>query len=265
MDRLDELNRALGGGHFCIAADVSRIDDCRSLVEQAIARHGRIDTLVCNAGYGIYKWISRTTPQDTRDIFATNVLGTTDCIHFALPHMMRQEQRDGWRGQIMIVSSVVGRRGMPFIGMYSATKAAQFALSDALRVELRPQRIAVTSVHPTQTATEFGKVASTWPGEWRGRWSVRRRRSGLHGLRAGRLESACSCRGSSTRRRRYFAGKWNGRIRIRRKFKSVFHPAPYCPSPEGPGFCRSSLFLGISRVTALLARRAEDRLELIAA
>jgi short-subunit dehydrogenase len=59
----------------------------------------------------------------------------------------------------MIVSSVVGRRGMPFIGMYSATKAAQLALSDAMRVELKPQRIAVTSVHPIQTTTEFGKVA----------------------------------------------------------------------------------------------------------
>jgi short-subunit dehydrogenase len=53
----------------------------------------------------------------------------------------------------------VARRGIPFIGMYSATKAAQLALGDALRVELRPRRIAVTTVHPIQTGTEFGKVA----------------------------------------------------------------------------------------------------------
>lgn len=161
MDRLNELNNSLGGGHLCVGADVSKIDDCRNLIEQSIAKFGRIDTLVCNAGYGIYKWISKTTPDDTRQIFATNVFGTTDCIHFALPHILKQQPRDGWRGQIMIVSSVVGRRGMPFIGMYSATKAAQFGLSDALRVELRPQQIAVTSVHPIQTTTEFGKVATS--------------------------------------------------------------------------------------------------------
>jgi short-subunit dehydrogenase len=52
--------------------------------------------------------------------------------------------------------------------MYSATKAAQMALAEALRVELKPMRIAVTSVHPIQTATEFGQVASStgeikWP------------------------------------------------------------------------------------------------------
>jgi short-subunit dehydrogenase len=160
LDRLEELNRSLGGAHLCLRCDVSRIEDCQSLVEQSIARYKRIDTLVCNAGYGIYRKIIDTGPEDVRRLFATNVLGTTDCIHFALPRMIGQQPRDGFRGQIMIVSSFVGRRGIPFIGVYSGTKAAQLGIAEALRVELRPFRVAVTSVHPIQTKTEFGTVAT---------------------------------------------------------------------------------------------------------
>ncbi|HEY1629231.1 MAG TPA: SDR family NAD(P)-dependent oxidoreductase [Tepidisphaeraceae bacterium] len=159
MDRLEQLNKALGGGHLCVQADVSRMDDCHHLIDEAHKRYGRIDTLVCNAGYGIYRTVAQTTPDDVRAIFATNFFGTTDCIDFALPIIKQQTERDGWRGQIMIVSSCVARRGIPYGGMYSATKAAQLALAETMRVELRPLRIAVTSVHPVTTNTEFGKVA----------------------------------------------------------------------------------------------------------
>jgi short-subunit dehydrogenase len=161
MDRLEKLNECLGGRHLCIRADVSRIDDCRQMIDQAIERFGRIDTLVCNAGYGMYRRVAETTPQEVREIFQTNVFGTTDCIYFAVPLMQKQELRDGFRGQIMLVSSVVARRGVVFIGMYSATKAAQLALGEAMRVELEPSRIAVTTVHPVTTQTEFGDVART--------------------------------------------------------------------------------------------------------
>jgi short-subunit dehydrogenase len=159
MDRLEQLNKSLGGAHLCVRADVARMDDCHNLIDQAKQHFGRIDTLVCNAGYGLYRTVAQTTPDDVRAIFATNVFGTTDCIDFALPIIREQSERDGWRGQIMIVSSCVARRGIPYIGMYSATKAAQLALAETMRVELRPLRIAVTSVHPVTTQTEFGKVA----------------------------------------------------------------------------------------------------------
>lgn len=158
-DRLDELNRELGGGHLVVEADVSRTDDCTAIVEKTLDRFGRIDTLVANAGYGIYDPVVETTPQQTRDIFTTNVFGTTDLIHAAAPHMLGQALRDGWRGQVMIVSSVCGRRGVPYLGMYSGTKAAQLAIGEAMRVELGPRKIAVTTVHPIMTKTEFGQTA----------------------------------------------------------------------------------------------------------
>lgn len=159
QDRLEALNRSLGDAHVTAVADVSKTEDCQCLVDTAYSAFGRIDTLVLNAGFGLYPRVHETTPEQTRQLFATNVFGTTDCIHFAVPRMLQQEPRDGYRGQVMIVSSAAARRGVPFLGVYSATKAAQLSIAEALRVELAPQRLAVTSVHPIMTKTEFGATA----------------------------------------------------------------------------------------------------------
>lgn len=164
VDKLEQLNAALGGGHLCVGCDVSVTDQCRSLVDQTLQRFGRIDTLVCNAGYGVVRTVMDTTPDDMRRIFATNVFGTTDSLHFALPVMARQEPRDGWRGQVMLVSSAAGRRGLPYFAPYSATKAAQLGLAEGLRVECRPLGIAATTVHPIGTDTDFFDVAQAQAG-----------------------------------------------------------------------------------------------------
>lgn len=158
-EKLEALNVELGGGHLVIRADVAVQAECEGLIERAFDRFGRIDTLVANAGYGIYPRVHQTRPAEVRAIFATNVFGTTDCIHAAVPRMLDQPLRDGWRGQVMIVSSAAARRAVPFLGVYSATKAAQLSIAEAMRVELRPQRLAVTSVHPIMTRTEFGDTA----------------------------------------------------------------------------------------------------------
>jgi short-subunit dehydrogenase len=164
LDRLEELNRALGSRHLCVRTDVSRREECEALIAAAVQSFGRIDTLVCNAGYGILRPVAETSPEQMQDIFQANVFGTTDCVRAAVPHMLRQETGGRWRGQVMIVSSAVARRGIPYFGAYSATKAAQLALAEAMRVELRPQRIAVTSVHPIGTDTEFGDAAAIRAG-----------------------------------------------------------------------------------------------------
>jgi short-subunit dehydrogenase len=162
-DRLDTLSAQLGGGHLAVVTDVARREDCERLIARSVEHFGRIDTLVLNAGYGYYRLVADTTPDDVRRIFATNVFGTTDCIAAAAPHLLRQEVRGGgYRAQVMIVSSAAARRSPPYLGVYGATKAAQLSVAEAMRVELRPQRIAVTSVHPIMTSTEFGQVAETF-------------------------------------------------------------------------------------------------------
>jgi hypothetical protein len=160
MEKLQELANLLGTDRAIpIRADVAVEDDCKNLIAQSAKVLGRIDTLVCNAGYGLLRSVAQTSRVQMERIFATNVLGTTDCVRYVVPLMLKQEPRDGWRGQIMIVSSAAGRRGLPYFGAYSATKFAQLGLAEALRVELRPQQIAVSSVHPVTTETDFFSTA----------------------------------------------------------------------------------------------------------
>lgn len=158
-DLLESLNASLGGAHFVMQCDVSDPAQCESFVARAAEHFGRLDTLVCNAGYGMIREVADTSHDDMRRMFETNVFGTIDCLRPAARLMGAQEPRHGWRGQMMIVTSAAGRRGVPYLGCYSATKFAQLGFAEALRVELARQRIAVTSVHPISTSTEFGQVA----------------------------------------------------------------------------------------------------------
>ena len=157
MDRLQELAIELPGARI-IVADVSKPEDCAAL----IAAVPELDTLVCNAGYGLAKPICVTTEDDWLALLRTNVFGTTACITAAVPVVRQRPLRHGWRGQIVIVSSALARRGRPDGGAYAATKAAQLSISEALRVELTADQIAVTSVHPIATTTEFATVAVGW-------------------------------------------------------------------------------------------------------
>ena len=161
LDRLKLINAALGGDHLCIKADVAIAADCQRIVDETVAHFGRLDTIVCNAGYGLVRRVHEMTEAELHAIFQTNVVGTTECIRAAVPVLKRNEIRDGVRGQIMIVSSAAARRGLPFLGAYAATKAAQLSLAEAARVELRSDRIAVTSVHPVGTDSDFLTSAET--------------------------------------------------------------------------------------------------------
>lgn len=161
LDRLEVLNQKLGGGHLPLQIDVSQPADCQRLIESAVTRFGRIDTLVCNAGYGFLKRVTDTPVAEIEAIFRTNVLGTIECIRHAVPLMKRQAVQAGVRGQVMVVSSAVARRAIPLFGVYAATKAAQLSLCEALRVELASDQIAVTSVHPVGTETEFWDVSAS--------------------------------------------------------------------------------------------------------
>ena len=158
-ERLRALNERLGGGHLCVPTDVADPAHCARLIARTLERYGRIDTLVCNAGYGLIRPVGDTTGAELLDLFRTNVLGTTACVNAALPHLLAQPHRDGWRGQVVVVASAASRRGLPDLGAYTATKAAQVSLAESLRVELRGSGVAVTTVHPVTTDTEFFREA----------------------------------------------------------------------------------------------------------
>lgn len=170
-DRLEVVARDCGGA-VVLPCDVADPAAAEAAVREAQARLGRLDTVVLNAGYGLARLAEATSDEDWLAILRTNLLGTAAGLRAAVPLMRAQEARDGWRGQIMIVSSSLARRAAPDTAAYSASKAAQLSLAEAARVELAPERIAVTTVHPVRTTTEFFDACARTSGramEFRGR------------------------------------------------------------------------------------------------
>jgi short-subunit dehydrogenase len=163
-DRLEALRReisASGGVALTVETDVSDRSSVEAMLGRAVGEFGPLDVLVNNAGLGLSGKISEVRAEDVRYVFEVNTVGPLNCIQAALPHM-------GQGGRIINVSSVVGRRAIPKVGAYCATKSALDALSDALRVEIAGREITVTSVYPGTTRTSFRENSRRTKDEKRG-------------------------------------------------------------------------------------------------
>jgi short-subunit dehydrogenase len=164
-DRLEQLAADLttqGAEATAHAVDVTDALAVRAVVDEVAARWGRLDVLVNNAGRGFSATLEQTTAEELRALMELNVVAVLGATQAALPIMRRQGS-----GHIINVSSVVGRRAVPYRAAYSATKFALGALSEALRVELTGTGIAVTLVYPIRTAgTEFHE-AEVQKARWR--------------------------------------------------------------------------------------------------
>jgi len=155
VERLEDVARRcreLGGEALVVPTDVADARQVEALVGRAVEAFGRVDVMVNNAGFGVFGRVHETSEADMRDIFDVNFFGVFHGCRAVAPIMIRQR-----RGHIFNVSSVIGKRGAPFHGAYCATKFAVCGLSDALRVELAPYGVRVTSVCPALTATEFAE------------------------------------------------------------------------------------------------------------
>jgi NADP-dependent 3-hydroxy acid dehydrogenase YdfG len=149
-DRLEALEREFPGRAVAVPMDVRIPDDARRLVSTAVERFGRLDSLVANAGIGMYGGILDLTDEALATMLDTNVGGTVWPIRAALPEMLK-----AGRGDIVIVASVAGFRGGADEAVYAATKFAQVGLAGSLDRELRQKGIRVTTIGPAGTATEF--------------------------------------------------------------------------------------------------------------
>jgi len=152
-DRLDALVaeiEAAGGKALAVAADVTGPDSMEALVAAAVARFGRIDVLVNNAG------IMPISRLDILDINAwdamidTNIKGVLYAIAAALPRMKAQKS-----GHIIAISSVAGHKVNGGSAVYAATKHAVRVIAEALRQEVTADGIRVTIVSPGATESEL--------------------------------------------------------------------------------------------------------------
>lgn len=131
--------------------DVTDADSIASAVAEGIARFGRIDVLVNNAGYGAYGPLEAFSTDRIRRQFETNVIGLLEVTKAVLPHM-----RANRSGIIVNISSIGGQVTFPLGTLYHGTKFAVEGMSEALHYELEPFGIRVRIVQPGMIRTDFG-------------------------------------------------------------------------------------------------------------
>ncbi|HEX5726586.1 MAG TPA: SDR family oxidoreductase [Longimicrobiaceae bacterium] len=146
--------RDRGARAIAVPTDVADESQCRALVERTAAEYGRIDTLVNNAGIGMWARFEDVTDLAPFErIMRVNYLGSVYCTHYALPHLKRT------RGRIVGISSLTGKTGVPTRSGYAASKHAMTGFFDSLRIELEDSGVSVTMVYPGFVATEIRERA----------------------------------------------------------------------------------------------------------
>jgi NADP-dependent 3-hydroxy acid dehydrogenase YdfG len=144
-------------GAHPLALDVTSEDSMSAAVNAIETEHGRVGTLINNAGYGEYGPIEESDLDRVRTMFETNVFGLARLTQLVLPAMRRSRS-----GRIVNIGSMGGRMTFPVGGFYHATKYAVEAISDALRVEVKPFGIDVILVEPGLIRTSFeGRVSES--------------------------------------------------------------------------------------------------------
>jgi short-subunit dehydrogenase len=149
---VDQIHQA-GGAAEAMPLDIANAEQCRALVENVIAKHGRIDVLFNHAGVGRLNFLDQLDLQnDILPQIETNFIGLIQLTRFVLPVMIQQKS-----GHIINMSSVAGWIAPALYSIYAATKFGVRGFTDALRQEVAPFGIHVSGIYPGPATTEFGQ------------------------------------------------------------------------------------------------------------
>ena len=148
LDRIASECRSIGAEAIAVRCDVSVEADCKDFIESAASKFGGLDILVNNAGVSGHARFEEVTDFGWYEqMMKVNYFGSLWCTRYALPHLKAR------RGQLVAISSLAGRTGVPGRTAYSPSKAAQALFFEALRLELRASGVDVTVVYPGVVAT----------------------------------------------------------------------------------------------------------------
>ena len=146
----------------CRILDVTDVPAVHATVEDAFKKHGKVDVIVSNAGYGLFGAAEELTDAEVDHIIATNLTGSIALIRSALPYLRRQES-----GNIIQISSYGGQVAFAANSMYHATKFGIEGFCESVAQEVAKYNIKVTIVEPGGARTEFrygsAKVADLTP------------------------------------------------------------------------------------------------------
>ncbi len=133
-----------------VALDVTKEDTIKIAIEEVVQKEGKIDVLINNAGKGITGPIEDTPTEEMRDNFETNFFGVINVIKEVLPFMREQKQ-----GLIINTTSIAAYMGLPFRGIYSASKGALELITESLSMEVKAFGVNVVNVAPGDFATNI--------------------------------------------------------------------------------------------------------------
>ncbi len=135
-----------------VECDVTRDVDLPHAVSECIARHGKLDVVIANAGFGVVGFLRKLTLEDYRRQFETNVFGVLRTIYATLPALERS------KGNLVILGSVAGWVASPGASPYAMSKFALRALANAITPELRLDNITLTLVSPGFVASDIRRT-----------------------------------------------------------------------------------------------------------
>lgn len=133
-----------------LALDVRNTESIQNTIQKIITLSGRLDVVINNAGVGITGPIEEIPSAEIKNNFETNFFGPIEVMKAALPQMRSQKS-----GLIINITSIAGYMGLPYRGIYSASKGALELISEALSMEVKPFGINITNVAPGDFATNI--------------------------------------------------------------------------------------------------------------
>ncbi len=161
----DELRQLLPPSQFLRMVTMN-VDDAASVtagVERVLQDAGSLDGVINCAGVGLFGAVEETSDEEARALLETNLLGVMRVCRAVLPVLRHQG-----RGKILNISSIGGRIGLPYQGLYSATKFALEGLTEAMRMEAAPGGVQVVLIEPGDVHTQFTdrrkRVQASRPG-----------------------------------------------------------------------------------------------------
>lgn len=135
-----------------LAMDVTDMASVQAAVNTIVAKEGRLDVVINNAGLGLATPFEHTRSEEVLKLFTTNILGVTNVCQAVLPVMRKQQ-----KGHIINVSSIASEFGLPFRGFYCASKAALDKITEALRMEVGKYGIQACVLQPGGIQTDINK------------------------------------------------------------------------------------------------------------
>jgi short-subunit dehydrogenase len=152
--RIERMNELVQLGIKIIRMDVTDDDSMVAAVNEIIENEGRIDVLVNNAGFGLFGAVEEVSMKEARYQMEVNLIGLARLTQLIIPHMRRQHS-----GKIVNITSIGGKISSPMGAWYHASKFAVEALSDNLRMELKPFGIDVIVIEPGGVKSEWSDIA----------------------------------------------------------------------------------------------------------